>query len=76
MHTHAVEPLFVSIAEAARFVGQSEWTIKQRLRTGIYRARKSGRRTLVEFESIKNFTRRRCRPPNSKSPATKPQPKK
>jgi hypothetical protein len=45
-------PLFVSIDDAALLTAESAWTVKQRLRDGTYRARKAGRRTLVEYESI------------------------
>jgi hypothetical protein len=48
-----LEPVFVSIADAASYSGESEWRIKMLLREGILRARKSGRRTLVEFVSLK-----------------------
>lgn len=48
-----LEPILVSIPTAADHTGESVWTVKQRLRAGIYRARKSGRRTLVELKSIK-----------------------
>jgi hypothetical protein len=47
-------PLFLSIKEVAKISGESTWTVKDLLRRGIYKARKSGRRTLVEFESVKN----------------------
>jgi hypothetical protein len=46
-------PLFVSIKEVAEMTGESTWTVKDLLRRGIYKARKAGRRTLVEFESVK-----------------------
>lgn len=48
-----IEPLLVSIADAAKITGESEWQVKQNLRSGAYRARKRGRRTLIEFLSIK-----------------------
>jgi hypothetical protein len=47
-----VPPLALTIAEAAKATGESEWTVKDRLRKGQYRARKAGKRTLVEFSSI------------------------
>jgi hypothetical protein len=48
-----VEPAFVSIKFAAVYMAESQWTIKNRLRLGQIRARKSGRRTLIEFSSLK-----------------------
>ena len=47
------EPLGVSIADAAKMTGESTWTVKMKLRQGIYRAKKSGRRTIIIFESVK-----------------------
>jgi hypothetical protein len=51
-----LEPIFLSINETARITSDSPWRVKQLLREGVYKAKKSGRRTLVAFESI----RRRC----------------
>jgi hypothetical protein len=51
----AIEPAFVSIQDAAAYMAESTWTIKNRLRLGQLRARKSGRRTLIEFLSLKEF---------------------
>jgi hypothetical protein len=47
------EPVFVSILEAARLTSESTWTVKQLLRSGVYRARKAGSRTLIEYSTIK-----------------------
>jgi hypothetical protein len=48
-----VPPFAVTIAEAAKATGESEWTVKDRLRKNQYRARKAGKRTLVELSSIR-----------------------
>jgi hypothetical protein len=48
-------PLGLSIKETARITGESKWTVEQRLRRGEYRAKKSGRRTLVVFASVRNY---------------------
>jgi hypothetical protein len=48
-----IEKLAASIQEIADTTGQSVWTVKDKLRRGVYRGRKSGRRTLVEFASVK-----------------------
>lgn len=53
----AIEPVYVSIADAAKYTAESPWKVKDRLRRGIYTARKSGRRTLVEFSSVKAFAK-------------------
>ena len=48
-----MEPKYMSIADVAEFTAESEWTVKNKLRLGKYLAKKSGRRTLVELESVK-----------------------
>jgi hypothetical protein len=48
-----LQPLFASIDTIAKFTGESPWTVKHKLRLGYYRARKSGRRTLVEMASVR-----------------------
>jgi hypothetical protein len=50
-----IEPFLVTIKTAAHYTGESEWTVRQRIRKDIYRARKSGKRTLVEFPSVKEY---------------------
>ena len=52
----ALEPMLVSIPDAAAYTGESEWTVKQRLRNKTYAAVKAGRRTLVIFSTVKAFT--------------------
>jgi hypothetical protein len=49
-----IEPAYIRIAAAAVFTSESEWTVKDKLRRGIYRAKKSGRRTLIEMASVKS----------------------
>ena len=46
------DPIFVSIADAASALGVSVWQVKQELRGGRLRARKAGRRTVVEYASV------------------------
>ena len=48
-----LEPAYISIDDAARYTNESPWTVKELLRQGIYRAKKSGRRTLIVFASVK-----------------------
>lgn len=52
------EPLALSIDDTAATTGESSWTVKQRLRRGDYKAKKAGRRTLVVYQSIKDFWER------------------
>lgn len=47
-----MEKLAASIAEVAQNTGESDWTVKDKLRRGVYLAKKSGRRTLVDWASV------------------------
>ena len=47
-----VPPLGLSIKQTAKVTGESEWTVKQKLRDGTYRAKKSGRRTIVIYQTV------------------------
>jgi hypothetical protein len=51
----SIEPLFVSVTDAAHYLGLSEFQVKQELRKGSLSARKAGRRTLIEMASLKTF---------------------
>jgi hypothetical protein len=48
-----IEPLAVSVDQAARITGESRSQIYNRVGRGEYRAIKSGARTLIIYESIK-----------------------
>jgi hypothetical protein len=48
-----VEPAYVSIDTAANYTSESPWVVKDLLRRGIYKAKKAGRRTIVEFSGVK-----------------------
>jgi len=48
----AIKPLGVSIKQAAEITSESEWTVKQKLRSGLYKAKKAARRTIIIYESI------------------------
>ena len=47
-----LKPLGLSIKETASITGESQWQVKQKLRSGIYRAKKSGRRTIVIYATV------------------------
>jgi hypothetical protein len=48
-------PIFLSIDDAATALGLSPWSIKQELRRGTLCARKNGRRTVIEYSSVKEL---------------------
>jgi excisionase family DNA binding protein len=50
-----IEPMFLGIDAAAEYLNVSRWTIKQLLRRGLLKAKKAGRRTLVEHSTIKSY---------------------
>jgi hypothetical protein len=47
------EPFGLSVKDTAEATGESVWTVKQKLRAGTYKAKKSGRRTIVDYSSVK-----------------------
>jgi hypothetical protein len=49
-----LEPLGISVADVSAMTGESVWTVKMKLRRGIYKAKKSGRRTIVDYQSVKH----------------------
>jgi hypothetical protein len=49
-----LEPKYINIKDTAEYSSESQWVVKDKLRRGIYKARKSGRRTLIEFASVKS----------------------
>ena len=48
-----LKPRFVSIQDAAAYTSESTWVIKDLLRRGELKAKKAGRRTIVEFAGVK-----------------------
>jgi len=54
MFDNQIEPLTVSIDAAAALTGESPWSVREKLRLGVYRAKKSGRRTLVVYSTIRD----------------------
>jgi hypothetical protein len=76
-----IKPFGLSIKDTAKATGESTWKVKEKLRNGTYKAKKSGRRTIVTYESIEaawenlpdaTFTSKRKRAdhdqPSAKSP--------
>lgn len=51
--SQGLKPLGLSIKETAAITGESTWQVKQKLRNGTYKAKKSGRRTLVIYETVR-----------------------
>jgi len=49
-----IEPLGLSIDATAEVTGESTWIVYKKIRDGTYRARKSGARTIVVYESVKS----------------------
>jgi hypothetical protein len=49
------EPLFYSIHDAAHALAISPWSVKDLLKRQVLRARKAGRRTLVEGQSVREY---------------------
>jgi hypothetical protein len=47
-----LKPLGLSIKETAAITAESVWQVKQKLRGGTYKAKKSGRRTIVTYASV------------------------
>jgi hypothetical protein len=50
-----LKPLGLSIKKTAEITSESEWQVKERLRRGEYRAKKSGRRTIIVYESVEDY---------------------
>ncbi len=48
-----LEPLTVSVRDAASLLGVSHWAIRRWIRIGKIPALKLGRRTVVEFSALK-----------------------
>lgn len=51
----AIEPAFLSIDATAEYLHVSPWSVKELLRRHVLRAKKAGRRTLVEFGSVRAY---------------------
>jgi hypothetical protein len=47
-----LKPKYGSIAAVAHYTGESQWAVKDKLRRKKYRAKKSGRRTLIDLSSV------------------------
>jgi excisionase family DNA binding protein len=49
------EPLFYSVEDAAHELAMSKWWVREMLRRGVLRARKAGRRTIIEGQSVRDY---------------------
>jgi hypothetical protein len=47
-----IKPLGLSIKKVAEITGESQWQVKEKLRNGTYKAKKSGRRTIVIYQTV------------------------
>lgn len=50
-----VDPIFVTVKEAARLLGVSTWTLYQRLDQQAIESRYEGRKRLVVVESLRKY---------------------
>jgi hypothetical protein len=48
-------PAYRGIAGVSVYTGESTWTVRDHIRQGHYRAKKRGRRVLVEMTSVENY---------------------
>lgn len=49
------EPLFYSVADTAHILAMSPWSVKDLLKRKLLRAKKAGRRTLIEGPSVRDY---------------------
>jgi excisionase family DNA binding protein len=49
------DPLFYSVDDAAHELAMSKWWVREMLRRGVLRARKAGRRTIIENDSFRAY---------------------
>jgi hypothetical protein len=50
-----IKPLGLSVKETAKITSESEWQVKERLRRREYKAKKSGRRTIIIYQSVEDY---------------------
>jgi len=53
LHELTVEPALVSVEYVTKFTGESRWQVYEHLKLGIYKGKKSGRRTMIVFAGVK-----------------------
>jgi len=51
----SITPAYRGVIDAAKYTGESPWTVRDHIRQGHYRAKKSGRRVLIEVASIDEY---------------------
>lgn len=50
-----LDPIYVSVKEAARILGVSTWLMYQRLDQQVIKSRYEGRKRLVDMESLRTY---------------------
>jgi hypothetical protein len=55
MSDSSINPAYRAITDVAVHTAESEWTVRDHIRQGHYRAKKSGRRVLVEMASVDEY---------------------
>lgn len=50
-----LEPIFITVKEAARILGVSSWTLYQRLDQQAIESQYEGRKRLVSYASLKDY---------------------
>lgn len=60
-----IEPIFISVKEAAKALGLSPWTTYQLCDKGEIESRYQGRRRLVSVESVRSYAAGLPRTPES-----------
>jgi hypothetical protein len=48
-----IEPIFASVANTAKMTAQSPWSVREKVRTGAYSAKKDGKRLLIILDSVR-----------------------
>lgn len=52
-----MEPIYLSVKEAARVLGVSTWTMYQKLDKQVIESRYEGRKRLVDVESLRQYAK-------------------
>jgi hypothetical protein len=55
MSDTVVNSAYRGVDDVAAYSGESPWTVRDHIRQGHYRAKKSGRRVIVEMASVDEY---------------------